>query len=164
MCVYFVSYRGGLHTYRNLLDYTQQKVCSPYVYLRVHFKSILKMIKRQETEALQKALLRPGREQKGNTEQKKESGFRLKTLEQYTWGGLLKKVYEHGASLKCCEKTFRKASTARDPITKNHKVGNTCGFIAPNAVIVGLGKKKETLWTINEPFIYSNQVSPEPLT
>lgn len=93
------------------------------------------------TDAFQKALQRP-KEQKGKNREAKQSGFRAKKLKEYSWIGILKKVYLEEASLHCCEKKFNKASTARDHIYMNHRDGRG-GYEAPNAVIVGFGKKKE---------------------
>ena len=47
----------------------------------------------------------------------KKHGFQQKNLKEYTWGGLLKKVYEGNlVKLNCCGKIYESASSTQDHI------------------------------------------------
>lgn len=100
------------------------------------------MIKKETTEVFHKALQR-SKEHKGKNREAKHGGFRAKKLKEYSWIGILEKVYLEEASLHSCEKKFHKAWTVRDHICLNHKDGRG-RYQAPNVVIVSFGKEKET--------------------
>ena len=76
------------------------------------------------THMLQLALRRSP-EQRGSHQRGK--GFQQKSLNQYTWGGLIRKFYiaggqGHNYKVVCCNTVFKSASSARHHIRVNHSV------------------------------------------
>ena len=68
----------------------------------------------EETKAFRSAIKSPPEKKRVRIDKKKNSAFTRITLKEYTWGGLLKKVYREDACLLCCGGVFLSASSARD--------------------------------------------------
>ncbi|XP_078355876.1 serine/threonine-protein kinase haspin-like [Oculina patagonica] len=95
-----------------------------------------------ETEAFREALLLPPEPKGAN--RGKERGFRPKCLQEYTWGGLLKKVYESKMGiLNCCGKIFNSASSAREHIYRMHRDEGSNTYRAPDALIGTFAEQEE---------------------